>query len=65
MCSWFEFSRQAWYSAIKQGEKNVFEFDLVIVDIKRIPGISSGKLYELKKTVLLSYQLKIGRDKLH
>jgi hypothetical protein len=43
MCSWFGFSRQAWYAAIKQMEKNVFEFDLVIGEIKlirkRIPGI--------------------------
>jgi putative transposase len=48
MCSWFGFSRQAWYAAIKQMEKNLFEFDLVIVEIKRIrkriPGIGSGKL---------------------
>ena len=31
MCSWFGFSPQAWYAAIKQMEKNLFEFDLVIV----------------------------------
>jgi putative transposase len=69
MCSWFGFSRQAWYAAIKQMEKNVFEFDLVIAEIKqirkRIPGIGSGKLYELIKPFLFSHQLKIGRDKLH
>ncbi len=69
MCSWFGFSRQAWYAAIKQMEKNVFEFDLVIGEIKRIrkriPGIGSGKLYELIKPFFFSHQLKIGRDKLH
>jgi putative transposase len=69
MCSWFGFSRQAWYAAIKQMEKNLFEFDLVIVEIKRIrkriPGIGSGKLYELIKPFFFSHQLKIGRDKLH
>ncbi len=46
MCSWFGVSRQAWYAAIKQMEKNVFEFDLVIGEIKRIrkriPMIGSG-----------------------
>ncbi len=69
MCSWFGFSRQAWYAAIKQMEKNVFEFDLVIGEIKRIrkriAGIGSGKLYELIKPFFFSHQLKIGRDKLH
>ena len=69
MCSWFGFSRQAWYAAIKQMEKNLFEFDLVIVEIKRIrkriPGIGSGKLYELIKPFFFPHQLKIGRDKLH
>ncbi|MEY4538999.1 MAG: hypothetical protein RLZZ306_756 [Bacteroidota bacterium] len=69
MCSWFGFSRQAWYAAIKQMEKNLFEFDLVIVEIKRIrkriPGIGSGKLCELIKPFFFSHQLKIGRDKLH
>ena len=69
MCSWFGFSRQAWYAAIKQMEKNLFEFDLVIGEIKRIrkciPGIGSGKLYELIKPFFFSHQLKIGRDKLH
>ena len=56
MCSWFGFSRQACYAAVKQMEKNVFEFDLVIGEIKRIrkriPGIGSGKLYELIKPFL-------------
>ena len=69
MCSWFGFSRQAWYEAIKQTEKNLFEFDLVIVEIKRIrkriPGIGSGKLNEFIKPFFFSHQLKIGRDKLH
>ena len=41
----------------------------VIVEIKRIrkriPGIGSGKLYELIKPFFFSHQLKIGRDKLH
>ena len=63
------FSRQAGYAAIKQMEKNLFEFDLVIVEIKRIrkriPGIGSGKLYELIKPFFFFHQLKIGRDKLH
>ena len=69
MCSWFGFSRQTWYAAIKQMEKNLFEFDLVIVEIKwirkRIPGIGSGKLYGLIKPFFFPHQLKIGRDKLH
>ena len=69
MCSWFGFSRQAWYAAIKQMEKNLFEFDLVIVEIKRIRkrifGIGSGKLYELIKPFFFSHHLKISRDKLH
>lgn len=47
----------------------MFEFDLVIGEIKRIrkriPGIGSGKLYELIKPFFFSHQLKIGRDKLH
>jgi putative transposase len=68
-CSWFGFSRQVWYAAIKQMEKIFFEFDLVIVEIKlirkRISGIGSGKLYELIKPFFFSHQLKIGRDKLH
>ena len=67
-CSWFGFSRQTWYTAIKQMENNLFEFDLVIVEIKRIckriPGIGSGKLYELIKPFFFFHQLKIGRDKL-
>jgi putative transposase len=69
MCSWFGFSRQAWYAAIKQMEKNLFEFDFVIVDIKRIlkriSKIGSEKLYELIKPFFFFHQLKIGRDKLH
>ena len=68
MCSWFGFSRQAWYAAIKQMEKNLFELDLVIVEIKRIrkciPGIGSGKLCELIKPFFFFHQLKISRDKL-
>jgi hypothetical protein len=69
MCSWFGFSRQAWYAAIKQMEKNLFEFDLVTGEIKRIRKrihrIGSGKLYELIKPFFFFHQLKIGRDKLH
>ena len=58
MCSRFGFSRQAWYAVIKQMEKNVFEFNLVIGEIKwirkRIPNIGSGKLYELIKPFFFS-----------
>jgi arginine deiminase len=52
MCSLVGFSHQTWYAAIKQMEKNLFEFDLVIVEIKpirkRIPGIGSGICMSLK-----------------
>ena len=68
MCSWFGFSRKAWYAAIKQMENSLFEFDLVIVEIKRIckriPGIGSWKLCELIKPFFFFHQLKIGRNKL-
>jgi putative transposase len=50
-------------------EKNVFEFDLVIGEIKRIrkriPELGSGKLYELIKHFFFFHQLKFGSDKLH
>jgi len=69
LCGLFGLTRQAWYAATRRQQKLGFQATLVLAEVKRlrklIPGLGTTKLYELMQGFLASYQIKLGRDKLH
>ena len=67
-CTVFGKSRQAWYYAISQDERQDMTDSLVVKMIKEIreeqPRIGTRKLYFLLTPELQEHKIKIGRDKL-
>ena len=68
MCKWFGISRQAYYQHEWNLSEEVFQYDLVLDEIKDIrvrhPRMGVRKLQELLRPFMQEYSIKMGRDAL-
>ena len=68
LSGWFGKTRQAWYKAIKNAERQQLQEHLVLEQVQRIrqelPRCGTRKLYYLLGDFLKQHQIKMGRDKL-
>jgi transposase InsO family protein len=66
MCKWFGISRQAYYQHEWNLSEEVFQYDLVLDEIKDIrerhPRMGVRKLQELLRPFMQEYSIKMGRD---
>lgn len=69
LCGLFGLTRQAWYVAARRQEKQCFQQDLILAEVRRlrkqISGLGTAKLHEMMQDFLSGHCIELGRDKLH